>query len=365
MPHPLLPRAALGGAVLLGASALAMPALAAGGQDPSGDNGTIKVHANAADDDPSNQPQVACHFTVALFGFDAGEHGTLTLALQPPSGTRTLVSESILLSADAAGGAGQDPDEVYAFSASELGVTGTEAVHVKLTVTADDAHGKDKHKVFWLEPCAPASTSTATVTATQSSGATATASESSGATATATESGGATATATQSTGGGVGGGTVGGGTATATASETSGATATASESSGATATTTESTGATATQSTGGGTTGGGTGSTGGGGEVAGGVVGGGVSGGGVSGGVAAGGVSVGGVSGGGVGAGTVGGSQVQGAAVLGTQYDTGSGEQGVLAHTGATAGTAGALGAALLATGAYLRRRTTRSRLQD
>lgn len=313
MPHPLLPRAALGGAVLLGASALAMPALAAGGQDPSGDNGTIKVHANAADDDPSNQPQVACHFTVALFGFDAGEHGTLTLALQPPSGTRTLVSESILLSADAAGGAGQDPDEVYAFSASELGVTGTEAVHVKLTVTADDAHGKDKHKVFWLEPCAPASTSTATVTATQSSG----------------------------------------------------ATATASESSGATATTTESTGATATQSTGGGTTGGGTGSTGGGGEVAGGVVGGGVSGGGVSGGVAAGGVSVGGVSGGGVGAGTVGGSQVQGAAVLGTQYDTGSGEQGVLAHTGATAGTAGALGAALLATGAYLRRRTTRSRLQD
>ncbi|HEU4675249.1 MAG TPA: hypothetical protein VFS29_04640 [Motilibacteraceae bacterium] len=356
MPHPLLPRVALGGAVLLGASALAMPALAAGGQDPSGDNGTIKVHANAADDDPSNQPQVGCHFTVALFGFDAGEHGTLTLALQPPSGTRTLVSEQVLLSADAAGGAGNDPDEVYAFTASQLGVTGTEAVHVKLTVTADDAHGHDKHKVFWLEPCAATSTSSATATASGSASATATASESSSATATASESSSATATATQSTGGGVGAGTVGGGTATATVTESSSATATATGSTGSTTAT-----ATATQSTGGavggGTTGGGTGSTGGGGEVAGGTVGG-VSGRTVSGGT----VSGGNVSGAGVGAANV---QAGGTAVLGTQYDTGTGQQGVLAHTGAAAGTVSALGAALLAAGAYLRRRTTRTRLQD
>ncbi|MGN6243554.1 MAG: hypothetical protein ACTHQ3_07750, partial [Motilibacteraceae bacterium] len=153
MAHPLLPRVALGGAVLLGASALTLPALAAGGQDPSGDNGTIKVHADAAGDDTRNQPHVGCHFTVALFGFDADEHGTITFERQAPSGSGVLLSEHVLLSADAAGGAGQDPDEVYAFTAAQLGVSGSEQVHVKLTLTADDAHGKDKHKVFWLGPC--------------------------------------------------------------------------------------------------------------------------------------------------------------------------------------------------------------------
>ena len=103
---------------------------------------------------------MTCEFRIKFFNFDANEHGNIVFAAQPPSGKQIqlLRRNNVLLSEDAATGGKPDPDEIYTFSANDLGLSGLtlhskQGYHIKLTVERIGAPGAGKHKVFWLKPC--------------------------------------------------------------------------------------------------------------------------------------------------------------------------------------------------------------------
>jgi hypothetical protein len=126
--------------------------------DPAGNNGTVKIDGEAFDQHPNNEPHVGCVFEVDFYGYDEGVgNATATFDLHPPTGTSTLVTESIDIGEDAAGG-GTDLDaELLVDLTDELAASGAtphpnQGFHVKLTVHAPGSIGADvKHKVFWVE----------------------------------------------------------------------------------------------------------------------------------------------------------------------------------------------------------------------
>jgi hypothetical protein len=145
--------------------------------DPAGNNGTIKIdYAAPADSGHANRPHPGCAFQLRMFGFDDDQYGDITFVGQAPTKLGTLLTQThVLLSNDAAGG-GQDVDEVYSYTAQQLGLVGQpqakQGWHVKVSVDAADAPGGAKHKVFWLK-CeqTPAGTNTTiTPTPTTTSG---------------------------------------------------------------------------------------------------------------------------------------------------------------------------------------------------
>lgn len=123
--------------------------------DPPGNNGTIKVDYPApADSGHANRPHPGCAFQVRMFDFDDDQYGSLTIREQAPTGSDTLLSRRVLLSNDPAGG-GQDVDQVYSFTAAELGLLSVpranQGWHLKVLVDAENAPGGAKQKVFWLD----------------------------------------------------------------------------------------------------------------------------------------------------------------------------------------------------------------------
>lgn len=129
--------------------------------DPRGNNGTIKVDFLTGDSGHANRPHPGCGFQLRMVNFDDDQRGTVAITGQAPTRTGVLLSRHLLLSADPAGG-GSDADEVYSFTASELGLLGTEqgpqGWHLKVAVDADDAPGGAKQKVFWLDCAVPTRT---------------------------------------------------------------------------------------------------------------------------------------------------------------------------------------------------------------
>jgi LPXTG-motif cell wall-anchored protein len=130
------------------------------GGDPAGANGTVKIDSVPVDDKISNEPHMGCNFAVKFFNFDANQHANIIFTVQPPSGSGTelLRRDNVLVSTDPAGGGKPDPDEVFTFSASQLGLDAyklqpQQGYHVKLTVEIIGAPGAGKHKVFWVQPC--------------------------------------------------------------------------------------------------------------------------------------------------------------------------------------------------------------------
>jgi hypothetical protein len=131
----------------------------ASGHNPPGNNGTVFIHDVAGDSSPHNVPHVACTFYVDLFGFDAGQQGTVSFAGQAPTGKGTALGGTWTgtMSTDDAGGAGNDFDTELTFTADQLGVSALGAAahqgyHVKMTVVTNQP-GDHKYKVFWLQPC--------------------------------------------------------------------------------------------------------------------------------------------------------------------------------------------------------------------
>jgi hypothetical protein len=123
--------------------------------DPAGNNGTIKIDYPApADSGHANRPHPGCSFQLRMFNFDDDQYGALTITGQAPTRTGTLLSRRILLSSDPAGG-GQDVDEVYSFSAADLGLLDVprahQGWHIKVAVNAENAPGGAKQKVLWLD----------------------------------------------------------------------------------------------------------------------------------------------------------------------------------------------------------------------
>ncbi|HET7630317.1 MAG TPA: hypothetical protein VFK03_02995, partial [Candidatus Saccharimonadales bacterium] len=134
-----------------------------GGQDPAGNNGTIKVDDVTFDDHPNNEPHVGCSFQVDFYGYDEGDYyANVSFELKSPTKDgRTLDVANGNLNPfigedDSNGGAseaGLDASETYT-----LNFTGQpqaqQGYHVKLTINAPGSQGKDtKHKVFWVEGC--------------------------------------------------------------------------------------------------------------------------------------------------------------------------------------------------------------------
>ena len=129
------------------------PAKPANG-DPAGNNGTIKIDYPApADSGNANRPHPGCAFQLRMFNFDDDQYGSLVIRAQAPTDGGTLLTRRILLSSDPAGG-GQDVDEVYSFSAADLGLIGIpqakQGWHTKVAVNAESAPGGAKQKVLWL-----------------------------------------------------------------------------------------------------------------------------------------------------------------------------------------------------------------------
>jgi LPXTG-motif cell wall-anchored protein len=121
----------------------------------------VKIDDVPADDSIKNEPHVDCGFAVKFFDFDANQHANIIFTVQPPtgSGTELLRRNNVLVSTDAAGGGKPDPDEIFNFSASQLGLGAytphpQQGYHIKLTVEIIGAPGAGKHKVFWVQPCA-------------------------------------------------------------------------------------------------------------------------------------------------------------------------------------------------------------------
>jgi hypothetical protein len=137
-----------------------VPVLASG-NDPKGANGTIKIDDDVpVDDGIENEPHVTCDFAVKFFNFDNGQRANIIFEMHKPTGSDTVLlhRDDVLVSTDPAGGGNPDPDEVFTFSASDLGLAAytpqpQQGYHVKLTVEIIGAPGAGKHKVFWVQPC--------------------------------------------------------------------------------------------------------------------------------------------------------------------------------------------------------------------
>ena len=160
------------GALLLtagvGIASVAAPASAA--PNPPGNNGTVKIDGVAFDDHPNNEPHVGCTFQVDFYGYDEGDlDAEVVFEAWPPTlreaGDQTLLTDSVFIGEDdnAGGGseAGLDASVTYTLDVSGITPHPQQGVHVKLTVHAEGSQGADvKHKVFWVEGCAPTPTPT-------------------------------------------------------------------------------------------------------------------------------------------------------------------------------------------------------------
>ena len=132
---------------------------AAAHADPPGNNGTIKIDAEAFDTHPDNQPHVGCRFQVDFYGFDQGNlNADVEFVVHPPTGSDVvLLNDVVPIGQDAAGG-GTDLDAERTYNLSSALAFFTphpqQGYHVNLTVHADGSQGADtKHKVFWVQRC--------------------------------------------------------------------------------------------------------------------------------------------------------------------------------------------------------------------
>jgi hypothetical protein len=233
----LIAAAGISGALALAGSAAAgAQSTSAGGDQPPGNNGTIKIHRTDTDQtDHANEPHVGCEFNVEFFGFDGYANSSeMSFSLWSPTqpDEPVLYTRHVDLTVDnRVNGAEWDHEET--FTAAQI--IGTNAVepqaqqgyHVKLTVETDDAAPQGatvKHKVFWMQPC-ETSTSTSTTalhgtTTTTAAGGNTTTTTAAGGNTTTTTAAGGTTTTTTAAGGNTTTTTAAGGNTTTTTSTT-------------------------------------------------------------------------------------------------------------------------------------------------
>jgi hypothetical protein len=169
-------------ALLLGGILVMLLSLALSGTAsavPKGNNGTIKIDGVALQGGPANEPHVDCSFALEFSGYDQGAlDASVTFALQSPtrrsSGSQVLLTDTIPIGEDAAGGATDlDASKVYGLDFTGVTAHPKQGYHVKVTVHAQGSQGADtKHKVFWVQPCASPTTTTTVTTATTATTAT-------------------------------------------------------------------------------------------------------------------------------------------------------------------------------------------------
>jgi hypothetical protein len=127
----------------------------------------------------ANEPHVDCEFALEFSGYDQGAlDASVTFALQSPtrrpSGSQVLLTDTIAIGEDAAGGATDlDASKVYGLDFTGVTAHPKQGYHVKVTIHAQGSQGADtKHKVFWVQPCASPTTTTTVTTSTTATTAT-------------------------------------------------------------------------------------------------------------------------------------------------------------------------------------------------
>ncbi|ABL82098.1 MULTISPECIES: hypothetical protein [unclassified Nocardioides] len=138
----------------------------AAGDDPLGNNGTVKIaELGELDGIPNNTAHPGCTFQVEWYGFDGGSDvvSTVTFAMQAPTSDAMVTVDGpsqVPVGEDAATGAGTDTglDAAQAYTLSFDGAPHSkQGYHVRLTVATPRSRGNDtKSKLFWVAPCAPA-----------------------------------------------------------------------------------------------------------------------------------------------------------------------------------------------------------------
>ena len=132
--------------------------------DPRGNNGTFKVDGPEFDTSHGNEPHVTCSFRLNFFGYDQGQLANISFTAVAPTkgGTKTISGTPVISTSPAKGGLyGGSYPASGGLTATDLGLgDGTTKLHIKVSVESINADGSDvpggaKHKVFWLEPCAP------------------------------------------------------------------------------------------------------------------------------------------------------------------------------------------------------------------
>jgi hypothetical protein len=135
--------------------------------NPPGNNGTVKIDRLPFDTHPDNQPHVGCRFQVDWYGFDKGNlFSNVTFEVHPPTGKpAVLLTDRVFIGEDdnSGGGsvAGLDAQREYNLANALRGYTPhpNQGFHVKLTIRTDGSQGANtKHKVFWVQGCAPVET---------------------------------------------------------------------------------------------------------------------------------------------------------------------------------------------------------------
>jgi hypothetical protein len=205
----LMVAAGISGALALAGSAAAgTHSTSDGGNQPPGNNGTIKIHRTDTEpEDHANEPHVGCEFTVEFFGFDGYANSSeMSFSLWSPTqpDQPTLYTRHVDLTVDnRVSGAEWDHEETFT-AAQIIGTNDVEpqpqqGYHVKLTVETDDSASQGatvKHKVFWMQPCETATSTTTTMhgTTTTTMHGTTTTTAAGGNTTTTTAAGGNTTT---------------------------------------------------------------------------------------------------------------------------------------------------------------------------
>ncbi len=135
--------------------------------NPPGNNGTIKIDGLPLQDSNRNEPHVACTFNLEFSGYDEGDiNASVRFELRAPtlrdSGSQVLVDDTIPIGGDPAGGAGDlDASRQYTLDFTGVIPHAKQGYHVKVTIHAPGSRGSDvKHKVFWVSPCQPETTTT-------------------------------------------------------------------------------------------------------------------------------------------------------------------------------------------------------------
>ncbi|GLW50222.1 hypothetical protein Stsp02_58830 [Streptomyces sp. NBRC 14336] len=106
---------------------------------PPGDNGTVKIHDAATDEEPRHNEPHACTFYLDAFGFDGGQQVDWHIeSWAPTAGAKggTVKSGELVLDAE---GHGRTEDMTLPDG------------HYKLFWSFDGEHGPAKHKVFWTD----------------------------------------------------------------------------------------------------------------------------------------------------------------------------------------------------------------------
>ena len=138
-------------------------AYATNNHNPGGNNGFVKINnEEIPDSTPQNHPHVSCTFDVEFYNYDKNNNkARVQFELQAPTNSPahqlTVKSGNLtpFIGEDAAGG-GKDIDAREKYTLTFSGSPHqNQGYHVKLTVNAPGSKGSDeKHKVFWVEPCA-------------------------------------------------------------------------------------------------------------------------------------------------------------------------------------------------------------------